>query len=110
LEFGHQFISDHPFFQDSSLLYTKFYARLSENYGFAMNHVFEADDGTLEFQSYNFTRDLSSWVASVGVMARDNRNGVSDFGILVSFTLKDFPQFNFDLDIDPNPTGRGGRQ
>lgn len=110
LEFGHQFISDHPFFQDSSLLYTRFYARLSENYGFAMNHVFEADDGTLEFQSYNFTRDLSSWVASIGVMARDNRNGASDFGILLSFTLKDFPQFNFDLDIDPNPTGRGGRQ
>lgn len=110
IEFGHQFISDHPFFQDSSLIYTRFYARLSENYGFNMNHVYEADDGTLEFQSYNFTRDLSSWVASIGVMARDNRNGVSDFGVIVSFTLKDFPQFNFDLDIDPNPTGRGGRQ
>lgn len=110
VEFGHQYISDHPFFLDSSLLYTRFYARLSENYGFYMNHVFEADDGTLEFQSYNFTRDLSSWIASVGFMARDNRNGASDFGILVSFTLKDFPQLNFDLDIDPNPTGRGGRQ
>lgn len=110
LELGHQYIADHPFFQDSSLVYTRFFARITENYGFAMNHVFEADDGTLEFQSYNLTRDLSSWIASIGVMARDNRNGASDFGILLTFTLKDFPQFNFDLDIDPNPTGRGGRQ
>ncbi len=110
LEFGHQFISDHPFFQDSSLVYTRFYARLTENYGFNMNHIFEADGGTLEFQSYSFSRDLSSWIASIGVVARDNRGGASDFGILLSFTLKDFPQLNFDLDVDPNPTGRGGRQ
>jgi hypothetical protein len=110
LEFGHQFISDHPFFQDSSLVYTRFYARMTENYGFNMNHIYEADDGTLEFQSYSLSRDLSSWVASVGVMARDNRNGASDVGILLTFTLKDFPQLNFDLDIDPNPTGRGGKQ
>ena len=110
LEFGHQFISDHPFFQDSSLLYTRFFARLSDNYGISTNHIYEADDGTLEFQSYSFYRDLSSWVASIGVMARDNRNGASDIGLLLSFTLKDFPQLNFDLDIDPNPTGRGGRQ
>jgi hypothetical protein len=110
VELGHQFISDHPFFQDSSLIYSRFYARLSDNYGLNMNHIYEADDGTLEFQSYSLYRDLSSWVASIGVMARDNRSGASDFGILLSFTLKDMPQVNFDLDIDPNPTGRGGKQ
>jgi hypothetical protein len=74
-----------------------------------MNHIFEADDGTMEFQSYSLTRDLSSWLFSVGALIRDNRNGVSDYGILLGFTLKEFPQLNFDLDIDPNPTGRGGR-
>ncbi len=110
LQLGHQLVTDHPFFQDSSLLYTRFYARLTENYGLSLNHIYEADDGTLEFQSYSLSRDLSSWVASIGVMARDNRNGASDFGVLLSFTLKDFPQLNFDLDVDPNPTGRGGKQ
>ncbi len=110
VELGHQIISDHPFFRDSSLVYTRFYARLSDNYGFNMNHIYEMDDGTLEFQSYNFSRDLSSWIASIGVMARDNRNGASDFGLLLTFTLKDFPKLSFDLDVDPNPTGRGGRQ
>lgn len=110
IELGHQFISDHPFFQDSSLLYTRFFARFSDNYGFNMNHIYEADDGTLEYQSYSLYRDLSSWIASIGIMARDNRTGASEMGILLSFTLKDFPQASFDLDLDPNPTGRGGRQ
>ncbi len=109
-QLGHQFLNDHPLFpQDSNLLFTRIHARLTENWGLSMNHIFEADDGTMEFQSYSLTRDLSSWLFSVGALIRDNRNGVSDYGILLGFTLKEFPQLNFDLDIDPNPTGRGGR-
>jgi LPS-assembly protein len=108
MDLGHQYISDHPFFQNSSRLYTRLITRLTENYGFTMAHIFEADDGTLEFQSYSLTRDLSSWTASFGIMARDNRNGVSDVGLLLTLTLKDFPKLNFDFNIDPNPTGAGG--
>ncbi|MEZ5384717.1 MAG: LPS assembly protein LptD [Prosthecobacter sp.] len=107
-DIGHQYINDHPFFGDSSRVYSRIYGRLTDNYGLNMVHIFEADDGTLEFQSYSLTRDLSSWIASLGIMARDNRNGVSDYGILLSFTLKDFPQLNFNFDIDPNQTTRGG--
>jgi LPS-assembly protein len=75
-----------------------------------MHHIYEATNGILQFQSYSFSKDLSSWIASFGLMSRDNGGGVSDFGLLLSFTLKDFPKFNFDLDMDPNPGGRGGRQ
>jgi lipopolysaccharide export system protein LptA len=110
LTVGHQFVDDHPTFPDSSLMFSRVYARLSENWGVSMNHIFEADDGTMEFQSYSITRDLSSWVASIGAMIRDNRNGLQDYGILLSLTLKDFPQLSLPLDIDPNPTGRGGGQ
>ncbi len=107
---GHQYVSDHPTFADSSLVFSRVYARLTDNWGLSMNHIFEADDGTMEFQSYSVSRDLSSWVASLGTMIRDNRNGLQDFGILLSLTLKDFPRLSLPLDIDPNPTGRGGTQ
>ncbi len=109
-EMGHQYIHDHPFFRNSSLLYTRFYARLNEDFGFNTYHIYEATGGILQFQSYSISKDLSSWVASFGVMSRNNGNGISDFGLLLSFTLKDFPKFNFDLDMDPNPGGRGGKQ
>ncbi|MCB1208599.1 MAG: LPS-assembly protein LptD [Verrucomicrobiales bacterium] len=106
---GHQYMSDHPLFQNSSLFFTRIYARLNENWGVSMNHVYEADDSTLEYQSYSVHRDLSSWTASLGALVRDSRNGVSDYGMVFSLTLKEFPQVSIPLDTDPNPTGRGGK-
>lgn len=110
LTLGHQFINDNPYFQDSNLLFSRIYTRFNANWGFVMNHVFEGDDGTMEFQSYSITRDLTSWIASIGAMQRDNRNGQSEIGILFSLTLKDFPSLTIPLDFDPNPSGRGGSQ
>jgi hypothetical protein len=109
VQFGHQYLSNNPYFQqDSNLFYSRTYTRLGENWGFAMNHIFEADDGTMQFQSYSLTRDLSSWILSIGALVRDNRGGANDFGILLGFTLKEFPQLNFDLDVDPNTSGNNG--
>jgi hypothetical protein len=110
LNLGHQFISDNPAFQDSDLFFSRIFARLNDNWGFAMNHVYEGNDGTMEFQSYSITRDLSSWVVSVGGMMRNNRGGQTDSGLMLTFTLKDFPNFTIPFDIDPNPSGRGGSQ
>lgn len=108
IEVGSQYLTGHPFFPGDSHRFTsRIYARLSENWGFSTNHIYEADDGTMEFQSYSITRDVSSWIISLGAMIRDNRNGVSDYGLLLGFTLKEFPQLNFDLDIDPNPGAPG---
>jgi hypothetical protein len=109
VQFGHQYLSNNPYFQqDSNLFYSRIYTRLGENWGFAMNHIFEADDGTMQFQSYSLTRDLSSWILSIGALVRDNRGGANDFGILLGFTLKEFPQLNFDLDVDPSTSGSNG--
>jgi LPS-assembly protein len=108
LALGHQLITDHPFFQNSSLIYSRVYARLNDDWGVSMNHVFEADDNTLEYQSYSVHRDLTSWVATLGALVRDNR-GVTDLGVIFSMTLKDFPQVSLPLDVNQDPTGRGGR-
>jgi len=108
---GHQYLDGHPYFPgQSSRVFSRIYARLTENWGLSTSHIFEGDDGVVEFQSYSITRDLSSWVISLGAMVRDNRGGASDFGILLGFTLKELPQLNFDLNIDPTPGGAGGQQ
>jgi hypothetical protein len=44
---------------------------------------------------------------AVGGLVRDNR-GSNEYGIVLSLTLKDFPSVSLPLDLDPNPTGRGG--
>ena len=54
----------------------------------------------LEQQRYAVYRDLSSWVASLGAIVRNN-NGVNEYGVLLTFTLKALPKLSFDLNFDP---------
>lgn len=105
---GHNYLNKNPLFADSSLIFSRIYTRLNENWGFAMNHIYEATDQTLQYQSYSVSRDLSSWIISVGGLVRNNARAQKDYGIIVNFTLKDFPQVSIPIDLDPNPTGRGG--
>jgi LPS-assembly protein len=107
---GHQLLTDNPLFQDSSLIYSRVYTRFSDNWGFSMNHIYEMDDSTLQYQSYSVHRDLASWTMAVGGLIRDNGAAGDEYGLVLSFTLKDFPSVSIPLDLDPNPTGRGGRE
>ncbi len=97
---GHRFLQDHPFFQDSSLLDFRVYARINENWGISAYERFELDDSVLETQQYSIHRDLTSWVAAFGAVIRDNR-GEKDYGLLFSLTLKEFPSVRLPVDFDP---------
>jgi hypothetical protein len=106
---SHQYLSHHPLFVNSSLIYSRLYARINDNWGFAMNQIYEMDDSTLEYQSYSVHRDLSSWSVSLGGLIRKNGPGnPNEYGLVLTFTLKDFPNVSIPLDLDPNPAARGG--
>jgi LPS-assembly protein len=109
LEFsiGHRMLSNHPVFHDSSLVDFGAYARVNEHWGFSIYERYELDDNTLETQQYSIHRDLTSWVASLGAIIRDSREGHGDdWGVLLSLTLKDFPAVRLPVDFDP----QGGRR
>lgn len=105
LSVGHRMLSDHPVFEDSSLIDFGAYTRFNENWGFSIYERFEMDDNTLETQQYSIHHDLTSWVASVGAVIRDHREE-KEWGVLLSLTLKDFPGVRIPMDFDP----QGGRQ
>jgi len=107
---GHQLLQDNPLFQDSSLIYSRIYTKINDNWGFSMNHIYEFDDSTLQYQSYSVHRDLASWSMAVGGLIRDNGVNGNEYGVVLSLTLKDFPGVSIPLDLDPNPTGRGGHE
>jgi len=104
---GLAYLNNDPDFANSSLLTSRVYMRLTENWGLTMNHIYEATTHQMEYQSYSVSRDLSSWVVSVGGLVRAI-NDTHDFGVVLMFSLKDFPQVSVPLDLDPNPAGRGG--
>ncbi len=105
LTVGHRMLSNHPVFQDSSLVDFGAYARVNDRWGFSIYERYEFDDNTLETQQYSIHHDLTSWVASLGAIIRDNR-GQDEWGLLFSLTLKDLPGVRLPVDFDP----QGGRR
>ncbi|HUF60834.1 MAG TPA: hypothetical protein VMN36_02060 [Verrucomicrobiales bacterium] len=101
LEFsvGHRFLSNHPLIGDSDLVSVRAYARLGETWGLGFLHRYELEDNTLEVQQYSLHRDLTSWTAAIGAVIRDHR-GKDEYGLLLTLTLKDFPQLSLPLSID----------
>jgi hypothetical protein len=101
---GHRFLRDSPFFVDSSLYTVGAYWRLNDNWAIGAYDRFEGDTGYLEEQRYSIYRDLTSWVASLGAVIRNN-GSVKEYGVLLTLTLKALPKFSFDLNFDPGSQG-----
>src|SRR5438270_5689211 len=102
---GHRYLNSNPFFENSSLFLVGGYYRIDDNWGVGVQEQYEATSKTLEEQRYSVYRDLSSWVASVGGVIRDNQ-GVKEYGLLFTVTLKAFPKFGVDLNFDPTSQGQ----
>jgi len=99
LSFNYRLLNGHPTLEDSNRIDMRIYTRLNESWGFDIYQQWELDDNTLEMQQYRIHRDFDSWIASLGVLKRDNRNR-DELSVLLSFTLKDFPSINLPLTID----------
>ena len=104
LSVGHRYLNENPFFANSSLFVVGGYYRLGDNWGIGVQEQYEENSRTLEQQRYAIYRDLTNWVASFGAVIRDN-GGVKEYGVLLTFTLKAFPKFGFDLNFDPGGAG-----
>ena len=100
---GHRYLNTNPFFPHSSLFVVGGYYRLNDNWGVGVQEQYEAATGVLEQQRYSVYRDLTSWVASLGAVVRDNGDK-KEYGVLLTFTLKAFPKLGFDLNFDPGST------
>jgi hypothetical protein len=106
LSAGHRYLNDNPFFEHSSLFVVGAYYRLNDNWGFGFQEQYEGTVGIFQEQRYAIYRDLTNWVASFGAVMRDNTGNKKEYGILLTFTLKAFPKFGFDLNFDPGNQGQ----
>jgi len=103
---GHRYLNGNPFFQNSSLFVVGGFYRLNDNWGVGFQEQYEGTTGVFEQQRYSIYRDLTNWVASFGAVVRDNTGNKKEYGIILTFTLKAFPKFGFDLNFDPASEGQ----
>ena len=102
---GHRYLRDDwtLYGAGNNLIYSRFHAKLNENWAIRGVHQFEARDGTLEEQQYQIYRDLRSWTVGLGFRLRDNRIGPQDFTVALTLSLKAFPRFKLGQD-STNPS------
>ncbi|MEP7248194.1 MAG: hypothetical protein ABI787_00270 [Spartobacteria bacterium] len=105
LTLGHRYLEGNPLFLDSSLFTIGGYWRIDDNWAVGFLEQYEANTNIVEQQRYSVYRDLTSWVASLGAIIRNN-GGVKEYGVLLTFTLKAFPKFGLDLNFDPAGTNQ----
>jgi hypothetical protein len=101
LNVSDRYLNHNPFFQNSNLVSLGAYYRLNDNWAAAFSERYEFAQHQLQAQSYTVYRDLSSFVASLGFTVRDN-DGIDDYGLLLSFTLKGVPKVNLPVGFDVN--------
>ena len=107
LTVNHRYLSGNPYFSDSNQLSVGGYYRLNENWGIGVRETYEFDENLLKEQRYELHRDLSSWIATLGFIVQDD-GSVSNYGLALSFTLKDLPQVRLPLNLDPGDIAGGG--
>lgn len=101
-ELKYRELENHPTIQDTKRIDLTTYTRISELWGFGSYHRLELDDNVLESQQYNIYRNFDSWTLSLGLFAFDNRNSSDEFGLLLNFTLREFPAFNLPVAANAN--------
>ena len=111
LSVGQRYLSGNLQFPDSNYVTLGGYLRINDNWAFSFAEQYEFSDSTLQGQTYTIHRDLSSWVASIGVAISDNRTGKSEYGVILAFTLKDLPSVRLPVSLDPSSLvgGTGGK-
>lgn len=97
---SHRYLSGDPYFTDSSQLSVSGYYRLNQNWGLGARETYEFETSLLKEQRYEVHRDLSSWIATVGLYIGDNGT-TKNYGVALSLTLKDLPQVRLPFTIDP---------
>jgi LPS-assembly protein len=79
------------FDQNANDITSTMYYRFDDNWGFRMNHYFDAADGHLQQQIYTVYRDMRSWTGALSLRVIDNNTGPTDVTVAVTFSLKAMP-------------------
>jgi LPS-assembly protein len=102
------FSSQDRIFQNRSQVTLNAYYRVNDNWGCSVQEQFDTIQNQLMYQRYYIHRDLSSWVASVGVEIRQNEGQRMQASALVLMTLKGAPQVTVPIGIPSRgPMGPG---
>ncbi|HEX4084520.1 MAG TPA: hypothetical protein VHY22_06415, partial [Chthoniobacteraceae bacterium] len=101
---GNEYLNHNPFFENGNLFDVGLYCRINDNWSISSRDEYEFTNSTLENQVYQIHRDMSSWVASLGIQVENNGPGSNPrmlYALLFTMTLKDIPSATLPFNFDP---------
>jgi len=111
LNLGNDYLNHNPFFENQCLINTGAYYRINDNWSVSIDEEYQFADNTLQNQVYTIHRDLSSWIASLGVQVENNGPGSNPrllYAVLFTITLKDIPTASIPFSFDPGSISNKG--
>jgi len=105
---GNEYLDHDPFFTADNLLDVGFYYRINDNWSISTRDEYQFVNSTVQNQVYELHRDLSSWIASLGVQVENNGPGSNPrvlYALMFTLTLKDIPSATLPFDFDPGSIG-----
>jgi len=97
----HSYLSHNPLEPKTNSTYLQTYFRINSNWGFSILEEYDQTTGRLGVQKYTFHRDLSSWIASLGLFENNNGGNKTTYGVELILTLKDLPKYGFPVNLSP---------
>jgi lipopolysaccharide assembly outer membrane protein LptD (OstA) len=97
----HLYVREDPalgFVTGSSFLRSSIYYRFNENWAWRMTHHYDIHSHELQEQYYTLYRDLRNWTSAITFRVRDVGNGLMDYTVAVTFSLKAFPRYGLGHD------------
>ena len=105
---GNEYLDHDPFFNSDNLVDLGLYYRINDNWSLSTRDEYEFVNSTLQNEVYEIHRDLSSWVASLGIQVENNGPGSNPrilYALMFTMTLKDIPSATLPFDFDPSSIG-----
>jgi len=103
LSVGNTYIWGNKEFTDSNLWNVTAYLRINDHWGVSVSESYDFAISTLESQTYQIHRDLSSWVASLGFNVLNNGSSLPPvITVMLIFTVKDAPSIRTPFDYTAN--------
>ncbi len=100
--------SNNRIFSNVSQVTLSAYYRLNDNWACSVQEQFDTVQKLLMYQRYYIHRDLSSWIASLGLEARKNLGQPYQLSLVALLTLKGAPQVVVPIGIPAQgPMGPG---
>jgi hypothetical protein len=97
----HSYLNHSALEPKTNSIYLQTYFRINSNWGFSILEEYDQTTGRLGVQKYEFHRDLSSWIASLGLYQNNNGGGKTTYGVELIMTLKDLPKYGFPVNLSP---------